>query len=176
MPFYLPRFSDTPATWAKLIKNPEDRRSAAKQYIESVGGKLGLTECRGDCVGHAKGLIDHVSAPGRTRIGAEVVGRDTHVGPFRRDLWTAHHGAHPNRSPAGRKIQALMAHQTDSRLEPDHTRHATVRRMPAAATRLDRTGCPGSQPPHHESVYKRRPQISDSELVPEKWTPRSLLF
>ena len=25
---------------AKLIKNPEDRRDAAKQYIESVGGKL----------------------------------------------------------------------------------------------------------------------------------------
>jgi uncharacterized protein with GYD domain len=40
MPFYLTRFSYTPATWAKLIKNPEDRRTAAKQYIESVGGKL----------------------------------------------------------------------------------------------------------------------------------------
>ena len=40
MPFYLTRFSYTPATWAKLIKNPEDRREAAKQYIEAVGGKL----------------------------------------------------------------------------------------------------------------------------------------
>jgi len=40
MPFYLTRFSYTPATLAKLIKNPEDRRDAAKQYIESVGGKL----------------------------------------------------------------------------------------------------------------------------------------
>src|ERR1051325_11615114 len=40
MPFYLTRFSYTPATWAKLIKNPEDRRVAAKQYIESVGGKM----------------------------------------------------------------------------------------------------------------------------------------
>ena len=40
MPFYLTRFSYTPATWAKLIKNPEDRRAAAKQYIEGVGGKL----------------------------------------------------------------------------------------------------------------------------------------
>ena len=38
MPFYLTRFSYTPATWAKL--NPEDRREAAKQYIEAVGGKL----------------------------------------------------------------------------------------------------------------------------------------
>ena len=40
MPLYLTRFSYTPETWAKLIKNPEDRREAAKQYIESVGGKL----------------------------------------------------------------------------------------------------------------------------------------
>lgn len=40
MPFYLTRFSYTPETWAKLIKNPEDRRAAAQQYIESVGGKL----------------------------------------------------------------------------------------------------------------------------------------
>jgi uncharacterized protein with GYD domain len=40
MPMYLTRFSYTPETWARLIKNPEDRRAAASQYIESVGGKL----------------------------------------------------------------------------------------------------------------------------------------
>src|SRR5512132_4314586 len=40
MALYLTRFSYTPATWAKLIKNPEDRRAAAKQYIEAVGGKI----------------------------------------------------------------------------------------------------------------------------------------
>ena len=40
MPMYLTRFSYTPETWARMIKNPEDRRNAAKQYIESVGGKL----------------------------------------------------------------------------------------------------------------------------------------
>jgi uncharacterized protein with GYD domain len=40
MPMYLTRFSYTPETWAKLIQNPEDRREAARQYIESVGGKL----------------------------------------------------------------------------------------------------------------------------------------
>jgi uncharacterized protein with GYD domain len=40
MPLYLTRFSYTPETWARLIKNPEDRRAAAKIYIESVGGKL----------------------------------------------------------------------------------------------------------------------------------------
>src|SRR6187455_3106522 len=40
MPLYLTRFCYTPETWAKLIKNPEDRRAAATKYIESVGGKL----------------------------------------------------------------------------------------------------------------------------------------
>jgi uncharacterized protein with GYD domain len=40
MPLYLTRFSYTPETWARLTKNPEDRREAARKYIESVGGKL----------------------------------------------------------------------------------------------------------------------------------------
>ena len=40
MPLYLTRFSYTPETWARLIRNPEDRRAAARQYIESVGGRL----------------------------------------------------------------------------------------------------------------------------------------
>ena len=40
MPQYLMRFSYTPETWANLIKNPEDRRLAARSYIEQVGGKL----------------------------------------------------------------------------------------------------------------------------------------
>ena len=40
MSFFLTRFSYTPETWAKLVKNPEDRRTAATEYIESVGGKL----------------------------------------------------------------------------------------------------------------------------------------
>jgi uncharacterized protein with GYD domain len=40
VPLYRTRFSYTPASWAKLIKSPEDRRVAAKQYIEAVGGKL----------------------------------------------------------------------------------------------------------------------------------------
>jgi uncharacterized protein with GYD domain len=40
MPMYLTRFSYTPETWARLIRNPEDRRTAAAKYIESVGGKL----------------------------------------------------------------------------------------------------------------------------------------
>lgn len=40
MPLYLSRFSYTPETWARLVKNPEDRREAARTYIEAVGGKL----------------------------------------------------------------------------------------------------------------------------------------
>jgi uncharacterized protein with GYD domain len=40
MPLYLTKFSYTPETWARLIRNPEDRRQAAETYIESVGGTL----------------------------------------------------------------------------------------------------------------------------------------
>jgi uncharacterized protein with GYD domain len=40
MPLYLTKFSYTPETWARLIGNPEDRRKAAQEYIESVGGTL----------------------------------------------------------------------------------------------------------------------------------------
>ena len=31
MPLYLTRFNYTAETWARLIKNPEDRRGAARQ-------------------------------------------------------------------------------------------------------------------------------------------------
>lgn len=40
MAMYLTRFTYTPDTWKRLIQNPEDRREAARAYIESVGGKL----------------------------------------------------------------------------------------------------------------------------------------
>jgi uncharacterized protein with GYD domain len=40
MPIYLTKFNYTPATWAKLMEKPEDRRLAARSYVESVGGKL----------------------------------------------------------------------------------------------------------------------------------------
>jgi uncharacterized protein with GYD domain len=40
MALYLTRFSYTPETWDRLMKKPEDRREAARRYIESVGGKL----------------------------------------------------------------------------------------------------------------------------------------
>lgn len=40
MTMYLTRFSYTPETWARMVQDPEDRREAARSYIESVGGKL----------------------------------------------------------------------------------------------------------------------------------------
>ena len=40
MALYLTRFIYTPETWARLMKSPEDRLTAATQYIEAVGGKL----------------------------------------------------------------------------------------------------------------------------------------
>ena len=40
MPLYLSKFSYAPETWKRLVNKPEDRREAAKSYIESVGGKL----------------------------------------------------------------------------------------------------------------------------------------
>ena len=40
MALYVTRFTYTPETWARLATNPEDRREAARAYIESVGGKL----------------------------------------------------------------------------------------------------------------------------------------
>jgi uncharacterized protein with GYD domain len=40
MPLYLSKFRYTPETWSRMIGHPEDRREAARTYIESVGGKL----------------------------------------------------------------------------------------------------------------------------------------
>ena len=40
MSVFLMRFSYTPETWSRLIENPEDRRDAARAYIEQVGGAL----------------------------------------------------------------------------------------------------------------------------------------
>jgi uncharacterized protein with GYD domain len=66
MPAYLMRFSYTPETWSRLIQNPEDRRDAARAYIEQVGGALhgfwyGFGEYDGYVVVEAP---DNVSAAG----------------------------------------------------------------------------------------------------------------
>jgi len=40
MPLYLTRTKYTPETWAKMVANPEDRRTAVEALAESVGGRL----------------------------------------------------------------------------------------------------------------------------------------
>ena len=40
MPLYLAKFSYTAETWARLAQKPEDRRDAARAYVEKIGGKL----------------------------------------------------------------------------------------------------------------------------------------
>ena len=66
MNFYLTRFSYTPETWARMMKNPEDRRIAARQYIEAVGGKLhgfwyAFGEYNGYCLWEAPGNVSMVA-------------------------------------------------------------------------------------------------------------------
>ena len=85
MPLYLTRFSYTPATWAKLIKNPEDRREAAKQYIEAVGGKLhGFWYAFGEHDGYTLGGSGQRVDGGhgaRHRCGRSVEFRTDHCSP-----------------------------------------------------------------------------------------------
>lgn len=40
MSVYLMRFSYTAEAWARLIKQPEDRREVASAVVEKLGGKL----------------------------------------------------------------------------------------------------------------------------------------
>jgi uncharacterized protein with GYD domain len=53
MPLYLVKFSYTPEAWAKLIKEPEDRRETIGPLLEAAGGKLhGLWFAFGDHDGY----------------------------------------------------------------------------------------------------------------------------
>lgn len=70
MSVYLMQFSYTPATWSKLIQNPEDRRNAARSYIEQVGGSLiGFWYGFGDYDGYAI-----FEAPENVSMAAVVLG------------------------------------------------------------------------------------------------------
>src|SRR5437870_4846577 len=77
MPAYLMRFSYTPETWSRLIQNPEDRRDAARAYIEQVGGALhgfwyGFGEYDGYAIFEAP---DNVSVAGAVAARAVLLGR-----------------------------------------------------------------------------------------------------
>jgi uncharacterized protein with GYD domain len=40
VPLFLTKFSMTPEAWAKMIKEPEDRRESVGRLLEAAGGKL----------------------------------------------------------------------------------------------------------------------------------------
>jgi uncharacterized protein with GYD domain len=73
MSVYLARFTLTPATWARLIEKPEDRRQALEPVIAAVGGKLhGFWYALGDADGYvlAEFPSDVVAASTLTKVAA----------------------------------------------------------------------------------------------------------
>jgi uncharacterized protein with GYD domain len=69
MPLYLTRFSYTPEAWAKLVKEPEDRRETIGPLLEAVGGKLhGLWYAFGDHDGYVLS-----EAPDNTTVASVLV-------------------------------------------------------------------------------------------------------
>jgi uncharacterized protein with GYD domain len=69
MPLYLSKVSYTPETWAKLIKEPEDRRETVGRVLEAVGGKLhGLWFAFGDHDGYVL-----VEAPDNTAAASALL-------------------------------------------------------------------------------------------------------
>jgi uncharacterized protein with GYD domain len=93
MPLYLSKVSYTPETWAKLIKEPEDRRETVGRVLEAVGGKLhGLWFAFGDHDGYVL-----VEAPDNTAAASAlltVAGSGVHDG-------AADRGGDPGRAPKG---------------------------------------------------------------------------
>ena len=69
MPLYLAKFSMTPEAWAKLIKEPEDRRQTVGPLLEANGGKLlGFWYALGDHDGYVL-----AEAPDNTTIASALV-------------------------------------------------------------------------------------------------------
>ncbi|EMY33818.1 hypothetical protein D477_012920 [Arthrobacter crystallopoietes BAB-32] len=84
MPLYLSKFSYTPETWARMIKQPEDRRKATESYIESVGGRLhGFWYAFGDHDGYtlweAPDNVSMASVVLAISAGGAVISLDTTV-------------------------------------------------------------------------------------------------
>jgi uncharacterized protein with GYD domain len=69
VPLYLTKFSMTAEAWAKLIKEPEDRREAVGRLLEAAGGKLhGYWYAFGDHDGYVLG-----EAPDNTAVASALV-------------------------------------------------------------------------------------------------------
>lgn len=69
MTMYLMRFSYTPATWARLRDNPEDRSVALRSYLDSVGGRVhGFWYAFGEDDGFAV-----VEAPDNVSVAAAMI-------------------------------------------------------------------------------------------------------
>ena len=100
MPLYLTRFSYTPATWAKLIKNPEDRRAAAKEYIEGVGGKLhGFWYAFGDHDGY-----NLWEAPDNVSMAATALAIGAGGASYAQRRGKGHRYSRCTQAPAGRQM------------------------------------------------------------------------
>ena len=73
MGMYLARFTLTPATWARLLEKPEDRRQALEPVFAAAGGKLhGFWYAFGDADGYVLGEFpdDVVAASTLTKVAA----------------------------------------------------------------------------------------------------------
>ncbi len=73
MSTYLVRFTLTPATWARLLEKPEDRRQTLEPIFTAAGGKLeGFWYAFGDADGYVLGELpdDVVAASMLTKVAA----------------------------------------------------------------------------------------------------------
>src|SRR5260370_38208106 len=73
MSMYLVRFTLTPATWARLLEKPEDRRQTLEPVFAAAGGKLhGYWYAFGDADGYVLGELpdDVVAASTLTKVAA----------------------------------------------------------------------------------------------------------
>jgi uncharacterized protein with GYD domain len=69
VPLHLAKFSMTPEAWAKLIKEPEDRREMVGRLLEASGGKLlGYRYAFGDHDGYVL-----AEAPDNTTMASALV-------------------------------------------------------------------------------------------------------
>ena len=69
MALYLAKFSMTPEAWAKLVKEPEDRRETVGRLLEANGGKLlGYWYAFGDHDGYVL-----AEAPDNTAMASALV-------------------------------------------------------------------------------------------------------